>query len=125
MSIITIKYIHITFVTLTFISFSIRAYWMYTGSALLHHKAVKIVPHIIDTLLLLSGLTTAVMLYGDFYRQLWLLYKLLLVILYIILGSLALKLGKTRPLRVAAAAGAWIVFIYIILIAINHDVFPF
>lgn len=125
MSHIIIKHIHVTFVILTFISFSMRVYWMIAGSGLLHNKVVKIVPHIIDTLLLLSGLTMAIMYYGAFYQQQWLMFKLLGVVIYIILGSIALKLGKTKPIRVVAVFAAWAVFFYIIIIVRNHNVFPF
>lgn len=120
-----IKYTHVTLVILTFISFGIRAYWMVAGSDLLQKKAVKIVPHIIDTLLLLSGLTIAIMYYGAFYQQPWLMFKLLGVVIYIVLGSIALKYGKTRKIRVAAVFGAWAVFFYIIVIVRNHAVIPF
>lgn len=106
-------------------SFSIRAYWMYKGSGKLGLKAVKILPHVIDTMLLLSGLIMAVMYYGEFYKQQWLMFKLLAVVVYIILGSIALKYGKTRTIRVAAVFGAWLVFLYIILTARYHAVIPF
>ena len=120
-----IKYIHVAFVLLTFLSFSIRVYWMYTGSPLLRKKLVKILPHVIDTILLGSGLAMAIMYYGAFYRQQWLDIKLLGVVIYIILGMVALKSGKTRSIRLAAAIGAWLVFFYIIYIAWKNAVIPF
>ena len=122
---IVIKHIHVVFVLLTFLSFSTRVYWMYADSPLLRNKAVKIIPHIIDTLLLLSGLVMAVMYYGAFYRQPWLVIKLFCVVIYIILGMVALKSGKTRAIRLSAAVGAWLVFFYIIYIAWQNAVIPF
>ena len=119
-----IKDIHVTFVLLTFISFSIRVYWMYNGSPLSQARVVKILPHVIDTILLLSGLAMAVMYYGAFYRQRWLDYKLLGVVIYIILGIVALRSGKTRSIRIAAAVGAWLVFFGIIYIAWKNAVIP-
>ena len=120
-----IKDIHVAFAALTFLSFSVRVYWMYNGSALLQNRVVRILPHVIDTILLLSGLAIAIMYYGAFYRRPWLMWKLLGVVAYIILGSVALKKGRTRTIRVAAAVGAWLVFIYIILIAWKNAVLPF
>ena len=120
-----IKDIHVTFVVLTFLSFSIRVYWMYTGSAFLQNRVVKTLPHIIDTILLLSGLAMAVMYYGVFYRRPWLVLKLVCVVIYIILGVVALKSGKTRTIRIGAAIGAWLVFFYIIYIAWKNAVLPF
>jgi len=122
---IAVKYLHVALVLLTFMSFSSRVYWMYVDSSLLQNRAVKIVPHVIDTLLLLSGLAMAIMYYGAFYRQPWLLLKLLCVVIYIILGMVALKSGKTRAIRLTAATGAWLVFFYIIYIAWKNAVIPF
>lgn len=120
-----IKDIHVTFVALTFLSFSSRIYWKYTNSAMLQNRVVKILPHIIDTILLLSGLAMAIMYYGAFYRRPWLMLKLACVVVYIILGIVALRSGKTRSVRVAAAIGAWLVFFYIIFIAWKNAVLPF
>lgn len=120
-----LKYIHVTFVLLTFLSFSIRVYWMYTGSPLLRKKTVKILPHVIDTILLGSGLAMAIMYYGAFYRQQWLDFKILGVVIYIILGTVALKTGNSRSIRLVAAIGAWLVFLCIIYIAWKNAVIPF
>lgn len=120
-----IKDIHVGFAALTFLSFSIRVYWMYNGSMLLQNRVVKIVPHIIDTILLASGLAMAIMYYGAFYRRPWLMWKLLGVVVYIILGTVALKRGRTRAIRIAAALGAWLVFVFIIVIAWKNAVLPF
>ena len=120
-----LKQLHVGFVFLTFVSFSVRSYWMYTGSGLLRSKAVRIVPHIIDSFLLLTGLTMAILYYGAFYQQQWLLLKLLGVLIYIILGSIALKLGKTMKVRIAAVFGAWAVLLYIVITARLHATIPY
>lgn len=120
-----IKDIHVGFAALTLLSFSIRVYWMYNGSLLLQKRMVRIVPHIIDTILLLSGLAMAIMYYGAFYRRPWLMWKLLAVVAYVILGSVALKRGRTRKIRIVAAMCAWSVFVFIIIIAWKNAVLPF
>jgi uncharacterized membrane protein SirB2 len=86
---------------------------------------VRIGPHVIDFFLLLTGLTLAIRYYGAFYQQPWLLLKLLGIILYIILGSVALRLGKSARSRLAAAVGAWMVFIYIVVMARSNAVIPY
>ena len=120
-----LKQLHVGFVFLTFVSFSVRAYWMYVGSGLLRSKAVRIVPHIIDSFLLLTGLTMAILYYGAFYQQQWLLLKLLGVLIYILLGSVALKLGKTMKVRIVAVFGAWVVLLYIVITARLHATIPY
>ena len=90
---------------------------MIIDSPLLRHRVTRILPHVIDTLLLVSGLSLAVVVYGEFYRQTWLLVKLGAVVVYIVLGSVAIRYGKTKTIRVTALVLAWCVFFYIIMLA--------
>jgi uncharacterized membrane protein SirB2 len=57
-----IKNIHILSITLSFILFFIRGIWAIQESDWLQRAWVKIVPHIIDSVLLFSGITLAVIL---------------------------------------------------------------
>ena len=94
----TIKYLHITTVWITISLFVLRFYWRWRGSPALTLRWVRVVPHLVDTLLLLSGLG---LIYLSGYSPFspdgrWLLDKLALVVVYILLGFVAL--GK-RPRR--------------------------
>ena len=120
----TLKLVHESCVILTFISYSLRGFWMIIDSPLLGHKVTRILPHVIDTLLLLSGVTLAVLLYGDFYRLTWLMVKLGAVVIYIILGSIAIKYGKTKTVRIGALITAWCVFFFIVALARYNAVLP-
>ena len=124
MSVVTIKLIHVLCVLLTFVSFSLRGYWMIIDSPLSGHRIARIAPHVIDTALLASGLWLAVAVYGEFYRHTWLLVKLGAVVVYIVLGSVAIKYGKTKPVRVAALILAWCVFFSIVALARYNSVIP-
>ena len=117
---IHLKYLHLTCVLLTFISFSLRGYWMITGNNLLRHKAVRIVPHVIDTLLLVSGISLVLVVHNGVFMQLWLLLKLGGLLLYILLGAIALRYGRTKRHRMLSLTGAWLVFFCIIVIARNR-----
>jgi len=117
---LVIKKIHISCAVLTFLSFSLRGYWMITGSPRLRARAARTVPHVIDAVLLTTGITMAVMMYGEFYRQGWLQFKLTALLCYIVLGAVALRYGRTRRLRIASLVGAWGAFLCIITIAMNH-----
>lgn len=112
-----LKYLHLTCVVLTFISFSLRGYWMLTDSALLRHPLTRIAPHIIDAILLTTGISLVVMFYNGVFTQPWLLLKLGGLLLYIILGALALRYGRTKPRQVISLIGAWLTFFCIIAIA--------
>ena len=55
----------------------------------------------------------------------WLTAKFFALILYIVLGTIALKRGKTRGQRIAAWIAALLVFGYMVAVAVTHDPFPF
>lgn len=90
-----LRTVHICCAVLTLVNFSLRGYWMWTGNRLLQHKLTRIVPHIIDTLLLVTAIVLVVM--SGFYPGVtsWINYKLVLLFLYIGLGTVALNRGST------------------------------
>jgi uncharacterized membrane protein SirB2 len=120
-----IKDLHISFAILTFISFSLRGMWMLTGSGLLKHRLVRILPHAVDTCLFASGLAMALLYFDAFYEQAWLVAKLLALVLYIMTGSMALKYGKSKNIRVSALIVSWLIFIYIVMVARTKTPIPY
>jgi uncharacterized membrane protein SirB2 len=121
----SLKALHIIFALLTFLSFSLRGAWMLMESPLLKRKVVRIVPHIIDTCLLASGLTMALTYYEAFYTHAWLVAKLTALVLYIVMGSIALKYGKTKKTRLCSLIVSWLIFIYIVTVARTQSPIPF
>tara|TARA_B100000959_G_scaffold144155_2_gene151334 strand:- start:10599 stop:11048 length:450 start_codon:yes stop_codon:yes gene_type:complete len=101
-----IKIIHVSCAVLTFSGFTLRAYWMLVESDYLQHKISRVLPHLIDTVLLLSGITLVIM--SRQYPTLvnWVTIKIGLLLLYIVLGSFAIKRGRTRQIRIVCLAGA-------------------
>ncbi|WP_353620575.1 SirB2 family protein [Enterobacter sp. Ap-1006] len=92
----SLKYLHIFTVVISISLFVLRYWWQYRGSAMSGKRWVRIVPHVNDTLLLISGF--ALVMVTHFYpftpQGTWLTEKLFGVIIYIALGFIAL--GK-RP----------------------------
>jgi uncharacterized membrane protein SirB2 len=80
------------------------------------------VPHVIDTLLLASALTLVVWSHQYPGAQNWLTAKLLALIVYIGLGTVALKRGRTKGARIAAFIAALLVFGYIVKVALTRQV---
>ncbi len=115
-----IKYIHITSVSLTLLFFIVRGIWMMQSSTWLHQRWIKIFPHIIDTLLLTSGITLAILIQQYPFVDTWLTAKFFGLILYIILGSIALKQGRTKTIRIIAWSSALVVFAYIVKVALSR-----
>ncbi|MBN6031296.1 SirB2 family protein [Pantoea ananatis] len=102
-----IRNLHLLTVAVTISLFLLRFYWQRTGSAMLQRRWVRILPHVNDTLLLLSG--ASLVMITHFYpfspQGSWLTEKLLGVIIYIALGSVALS---RRP---RSDRTRWIAFI--------------
>lgn len=94
---------------------------MLTESNLLQKKWVKIAPHIIDTLLLASAISLAVILQLSPLEHPWLLAKIMGLLIYIVLGTVALKRGKTKPIRITAFVLALLTFVYIVNVALTKS----
>lgn len=120
-----IKSLHLATIALTLALFVLRGTWMMTGSPRLQARWVRIVPHVNDTLLLSSGIALAVLVQQYPLVHGWLTAKFFALIAYILLGTIALKRGKTKAQRVAAWIAALLVFGYMVAVAMAHDPFPF
>ena len=86
---------------------------------------VKLAPHCIDTVLLISAIVLAVRIQQFPGTHAWLSAKLIAVLAYIGLGMVALWWGPTRIVRMTAWCGALAVFLYIVAVAITRNPFPF
>jgi uncharacterized membrane protein SirB2 len=115
-----VKHFHVSAVVVSFALFTLRGAWMLAESDKLHERWVRIVPHVVDTLLLLSALWLAWQI-GPEVPNGWLVAKVVGLVVYLILGTLALKRGRTRGIRVAALVGALIAFGYIVSVAITKS----
>ena len=121
MNYLTVKHIHISFAILSGSFFLLRGLWMLADSPLLQRRWVRTVPHAIDTLLLGSALVL-VFWSGQYpFVQGWLTAKVLALIAYIVLGTIALKRGKTKGVRSFALLAALAIFAYIVAVALTRQ----
>jgi uncharacterized membrane protein SirB2 len=118
---LSIKYAHLSLAILSIAGFLLRGFWMMTGSVLLGHKAVRIVPHVVDTLFFASGVALVVQLAVPVMQSPWLLAKFAGLVVYIILGAIALRRGPTMPVRQLAFVGAMSAFAYIVGAAVSKS----
>jgi uncharacterized membrane protein SirB2 len=120
-----IKHLHLVTIVITLALFVLRGVWMMMDSPRLQARWARIVPHINDTLLLASGIALAVLMQQYPLVHGWLTAKLFALIAYIVLGTLALRRGKTKAQRVTAWIAALLVFGYMLAVARAHDPLPF
>lgn len=125
MSFLTLKAIHVSCAVISFALFFLRGIWSFNGSPIMRQGWIKVVPHIVDTLLLVSALALAFTIQQYPFVDAWLTAKVFGLLLYIGLGSIALKYGKTKAVRVSAWLVALAVFAYIVLVAKQHNPLPF
>lgn len=111
--------IHIASAVISIAGFIYRWQLALRRSPLLNHPILKIAPHIIDTVLLVSGIWMCVLLGSYPFVQNWLTAKVVLLVVYIVLGTFAIKRAKTARQRALFGIAAIIVFALIMLIAYN------
>ncbi|MCB1616020.1 MAG: SirB2 family protein [Pseudomonadales bacterium] len=120
-----IKHLHMLAAVISILGFIARGALRFQGSALLEKKAVKILPHINDTILLLCGFTLAAMIGAQSGGHTWLAAKLVALVLYILLGMVTLKWAPNHTVRAISFTAAILVFGYIMMVARTKMAFPF
>ncbi|MEN9358333.1 MAG: hypothetical protein RL695_2504 [Pseudomonadota bacterium] len=121
MSYLALKHLHITAVLLSGTGFFLRGLLMLGDSPLLARRWLKVVPHVVDTVLLGSAIAMAVMSAQYPFAQAWLTAKFIGLLAYILLGMVALKRGRTKALRAGFFIAALVAFAYIVAVALTRD----
>jgi uncharacterized membrane protein SirB2 len=116
-----LKAVHVGSALLSITGFMLRGVWMLQGSPLLKARATRILPHIVDTLLLGSALALALRIAQYPFVHAWLTAKVLALLAYIVLGSIALKYGRSRRVRALSYGMALGVFLYIVAVAVARS----
>lgn len=117
----TLKLVHMTAATLTICGFILRGFWMLSDSPNLQHPLVRILPHVVDTVFLLAGIGLIVTLHLPVLLPGWLQIKIVALLVYIVLGTIALKRGKTKRIRLTAFVLALLTFAYVVGVALNKS----
>lgn len=115
-----IKLVHAGAAALSIGLFALRGAWMLRSPQRLQRRWVRIGPQVIDTVLLASALWLAWQLGADGTRG-WLWAKVIALCAYIALGTVALKRGRTRRVRIVAFAAALATFGYILSVAVTKS----
>ncbi|GAB5605862.1 SirB2 family protein [Sideroxyarcus sp. TK5] len=118
---VTLKLIHISAVVISFTLFFLRGVWLLRASPVMRQRWVKIAPHSVDTVLLVSAIALAWQLGVTPFNSPWLAAKIVALLVYIALGMLAFRFARTTAQRLTAWLGALLVFGYIVAAAITHD----
>ena len=112
-----VKFIHVTAIILSVCGFTIRFVLQSLNSPYQSTIVFKKLPHLVDTILLATALIMIYILDLNPFTTPWLAEKLLGLVIYILLGMVALKWAKNRWIKTLAAVMAIITFAYIIYVA--------
>ena len=121
MTYLLIKSLHMFTALATISGFVLRGYWMMSRSDYLQLRITRIAPHVIDTVFILSGIAMVWLLQLDVFSQPWLLAKFAGLIVYVVLGTIAIKRGPTMQIRIIAFVAALAVFAYIVGVAMSKS----
>ena len=114
-----LKLIHFIFIISSFVSFVSRMGISVLKPEMLQNKIIKIAPHVIDTLLLISGVALVFQgnwLAGEFG---WIISKFILLLVYIVFGVMAMRCSGLKRWVAFIAAIACYIGIFVIAITKN------
>ena len=116
-----LKALHVGAVALSLAGFTVRGLLMLRGSKALELRWVRVAPHVVDTVLLASGLWLAWASAQYPFVEPWLTAKVLGLVAYIGFGMMALRRGRTRAIRALFFALALASAAYVVSAAITRD----
>ncbi len=117
MDYLALKYLHVTCAALSYAGFFLRGIGMMRDARWLASRWARVLPHVVDTVLLASAIALAVMLEQYPFVESWLTAKVVALVFYIGFGLVALSYGPTRRIRIAGWIAAQAVFVYIVAVA--------
>jgi len=118
---VQIKWVHVAAVLTSGALFALRGAAMLAGARWYMAAPLRYLSYTIDTVLLTAALMLATILRQYPFVNGWLTTKVLLLVVYVVLGSYALKHGSTRAVKARAYVAALLVYAFIISVARAHD----
>jgi uncharacterized membrane protein SirB2 len=116
-----IKWIHVAAVLTTGLLFLARGAGMWIGSPIGMSAPVRYLSYAVDTTLLTAALMLATLTHQSPLEQPWLATKVVLLVAYVALGSMALKRGNTLRSRRAFFIAAIACYAYIVGVALTRE----
>jgi uncharacterized membrane protein SirB2 len=115
-----IKWAHIAAVITSGVLFLLRGIAVQAGARWAMAAPLRYLSYAIDTILLIAAMMLISILHQYPFVQAWLTAKVCLLVVYIALGTFALRRGRTQRVRLICLVVALAVYAFIISIAIAH-----
>ena len=117
---LVLRNVHIACAILTITLFVLRGGLMLANSPWQQNVVLRYLPHAVDTVLLTTALMLTTVIHQFPFAVDWLTAKVVLLVAYIVLGSIALKRGRTKTVRIAAFVAALATVGYLVTVARAH-----
>lgn len=119
-----LKHTHVTLVVISLVLFLWRGYLAVHGRYQTT-PGKNLLIHGVDTLLLLCGVSLAILLAMNPLHTPWLLAKIVALVAYVLVAAIAVRRGKTLRQRQVAWYLALAIFLYMVSVAITKNPLPF
>jgi uncharacterized membrane protein SirB2 len=118
---VLVKTLHVACVVLSLTGFAARGALMLAESPWLNARWVRVAPHIVDTVLLLSAAWLSWFLQQYPFAHGWLTAKIVGLLAYIGLGMVALRRGRSKRVRTVFLVLALVAAGYVVSVALTRD----
>ena len=116
-----LKLLHVALAMLSISGFMLRAWWSINASPHLQTRAARVLPHVVDTCFLPAGVGMIWSASLPVTSMHWLHAKFVGLVLYVVIGTVAIKRGKTREMRLMASILAVAVFAWVVGISVRKS----
>ena len=115
-----IKWVHVAAVIASGVQFLLRGIAVQCGARWAMAPPLRYLSYTIDTVLLTAAMMLVTILHQYPFVQAWLTVKVCLLVVYVVLGTFALKRGRTPRMRLACFVAALAVYGFIASVAVEH-----
>lgn len=118
---LALRHVHITCAILSITLFTLRGLLALADSDLPRSMAIRLLAHSIDTVFLTSALILTTVVHQYPFVNGWLTMKVALLTAYVVLGSVAMRPGRSRAIRTGAFIAALMAVALLVSVALTHD----
>lgn len=115
-----LKATHMSCALVSFVLFFTRGIWVFSDPGRMQSAWVRVVPHVVDSLLLFSAIGLVLVTNQYPGELIWLNVKIACLLLYIGLGMAAFRFLRDRRAKFIAWLLALATFVYIVLVAVTR-----
>jgi uncharacterized membrane protein SirB2 len=115
-----LRHAHIGCAVLSIALFVVRGGLMLAESPWQRNAVLRYLPHVVDSMLLTTALMLTTVIHQYPFSTGWVTMKVVLLVVYIVLGSIALKRGRTKRIRTAALVAALLTIGFLVSVARAH-----